>query len=49
MARILQTLVLPLFPVTGPVKVMLFGEAPGPLGADQSGVPFWGDRSGKLV
>ena len=28
---------------------MLFGEAPGPRGADRSGVPFWGDRSGKLV
>ena len=28
---------------------MLFGEAPGPRGADQSGVPFWGDRAGILV
>ena len=28
---------------------MLFGEAPGPRGADQSGVPFWGDRAGVLV
>jgi hypothetical protein len=25
------------------------GEAPGPLGADQSGLPFWGDRAGQLV
>jgi uracil-DNA glycosylase len=25
---------------------MLFGEAPGPRGADQSGIPFWGDRAG---
>jgi len=49
MARILQTHVPPLFPPTGPVRVMLIGEAPGPLGADQSGVPFWGDRSGRLV
>jgi len=31
------------------VKVMLFGEAPGPLGADKSGVPFWGDRAGRPV
>jgi uracil-DNA glycosylase len=28
---------------------MLFGEAPGPRGADQSGVPFWGDRAGVQV
>jgi hypothetical protein len=28
---------------------MLFGEAPGPRGADQSGVPFWGDQAGVLV
>ena len=28
---------------------MLFGEAPGPRGADQSGIPFWGDRAGILV
>ncbi len=25
---------------------MLFGEAPGPRGADQSGIPFWGDAAG---
>jgi hypothetical protein len=37
------------FPVRGDVHVILYGEAPGPLGADRSGVPFWGDRSGKLV
>ena len=49
MARILQTLVEPLFPASGQVKVMLFGEAPGPRGADQSGIPFWGDRAGLLV
>ena len=49
MARILQTPVAPLYPPQGPVRVMLFGEAPGPRGADQSGVPFWGDRAGILV
>ena len=47
--RILQTQVAPLFPARGPVDVFLFGEAPGPLGADRSGIPFWGDRSGRLV
>lgn len=49
MARILQTRVEALFPPSGPVKVMLFGEAPGPRGADQSGIPFWGDRAGLSV
>ena len=49
MARILQTQVAPLFPPSGPVRVMLFGEAPGPRGADQSGLPFWGDRAGTCV
>lgn len=28
---------------------MLFGEAPGPRGADQSGLPFWGDGAGVAV
>jgi uracil-DNA glycosylase len=28
---------------------MLFGEAPGPRGADQSGIPFWGDQAGTCV
>jgi hypothetical protein len=28
---------------------MLFGEAPGPRGADQSGTPFWGDGAGITV
>ena len=27
--------------------MMIFGEAPGPNGADKSGVPFFGDRAGK--
>lgn len=49
MARILQTHVASLFPSAGPVRVMLIGEAPGPKGADQSGIPFWGDRAGVLV
>ncbi len=31
------------------MRVMLFGEAPGPLGADKSGIPFWGDRAGRAV
>jgi len=38
-----------LFPVSGAVSVMLFGEAPGPRGADQSGIPFWGDGAGITV
>ncbi len=28
---------------------MLFGEAPGPRGADQSELPFWGDGAGRAV
>ena len=38
-----------LFPASGPVSAMLFGEAPGPRGADQSGLPFWGDGAGITV
>jgi uracil-DNA glycosylase len=38
-----------LFPDSGTVSVMLFGEAPGPRGADQSGIPFWGDAAGLTV
>jgi hypothetical protein len=49
MTRILQAPVEPLFPPSGIVRVMLYGEAPGPLGADKSGIPFWGDRAGKPV
>jgi hypothetical protein len=41
--------VAPLFPREGPIHVLLVGEAPGPRGADQSGIPFWGDRAGKPV
>ncbi|MBS1767538.1 MAG: hypothetical protein JST05_09085 [Acidobacteria bacterium] len=49
MGRILGTEVPARFPEAGPVRVFLMGEAPGPLGADQSGIPFWGDRAGLLV
>lgn len=49
MTRILQVPVEALFPPAGDVQVMLYGEAPGPLGADKSGIPFWGDRAGKSV
>ncbi len=37
----------PLFPQTGPVRVLCIGEAPGPRGADKSGFPFFGDRAGQ--
>lgn len=30
----------------GPVHALLYGEAPGPRGADKSGIPFWGDGAG---
>lgn len=50
MSRIVGRPVRARFPAAGvPVDVMLFGEAPGPRGADKSGIPFWGDRAGKLV
>lgn len=45
--RILGTSVPMLTPVDGPVHVLLVGEAPGPRGADKSGVPFLGDAAGK--
>ena len=31
------------------VRVVVMGEAPGPLGADVTLYPFWGDRAGRLV
>jgi uracil-DNA glycosylase len=34
---------------SSPVRAMLFGEAPGPRGADKSRIPFFGDRAGVLV
>jgi len=49
MGRIQGRRVEALFPAEGPVHVLLMGEAPGPLGGDQSGLPFWGDRAGQLV
>src|SRR5512140_1474457 len=49
MPRITGHPVPALFPESGPVSVMLFGEAPGPRGADQSGLPFWGDGAGITV
>ena len=49
MPRISGQNVPALFPDSGPVSVMLFGEAPGPRGADQSGIPFWGDGAGITV
>ena len=30
-----------------PIRAVLVGEAPGPRGADQSGIPFFGDRAGR--
>lgn len=39
----------PAFPARGAVRALLVGEAPGPRGAAWSGVPFWGDRSGRPV
>lgn len=45
-ARILGAPVPPCFPEAGDVRVLCIGEAPGPRGADKSGVPFFGDRAG---
>lgn len=47
MARIIGDPVAPLAPSRGPVHVFLVGEAPGPRGADKSGIPFFGDAAGK--
>jgi uracil-DNA glycosylase len=47
--RILGTRVAARFPSKGPVSVLIFGEAPGPNGADKSGIPFFGDRAGLPV
>jgi uracil-DNA glycosylase len=47
--RILGTRVPARFPKTGPVSVLIFGEAPGPNGADKSGIPFFGDRAGRPI
>jgi len=45
--RILGTRVPAFFPPKGPVSALIYGEAPGPNGADKSGIPFFGDRAGK--
>jgi len=29
--------------------IVFIGEAPGRHGADQTGIPFWGDRSGRIL
>lgn len=38
-----------LVPAYGPVTVLIVGEAPGPRGADKSGVPFFGDAAGRML
>jgi hypothetical protein len=45
--RILGTRVPAFFPAKGSVSALIYGEAPGPNGADKSGIPFFGDRAGK--
>lgn len=44
--RIHGRAVSPYFPEKGTLRSIIYGEAPGPRGADQSGVPFWGDGAG---
>lgn len=48
MGRITGRAVAPLLPADQSARVhtVLVGEAPGPRGADQSGIPFLGDRAG---
>ena len=46
-ARITGKPVPPLLPASGLVRALIVGEAPGPRGADKSGVPFFGDGAGK--
>lgn len=46
-SRIIGARVPPLLPLSGNVHVLIVGEAPGPRGADKSGVPFFGDAAGK--
>src|SRR6185503_9320346 len=45
--RILGTRVPALFPAKGSVGALIYGDAPGPNGADKSGIPFFGDRAGR--
>jgi hypothetical protein len=49
LARILQTVVPPIFPSNGKINAIIYGEAPGPRGADKTGIPFFGDACGKLL
>jgi uracil-DNA glycosylase len=44
--RITGVAVAALFPEPGPLHSVIYGEAPGPRGADKSGIPFWGDGAG---
>ncbi len=46
-ARIAGRPVPVLMPEAGEIFVLLVGEAPGPRGADKSGVPFFGDAAGR--
>lgn len=46
-SRIVGARIPPLLPHIGEVRVLIVGEAPGPRGADKSGVPFFGDAAGK--
>ncbi len=45
-ARIEGRAVPAFFPESGPLHSLVYGEAPGPRGADKSGIPFWGDGAG---
>lgn len=45
--RILGIRVPALFPARGAVSALIYGEAPGPNGADKSRIPFFGDRAGR--
>lgn len=46
-AQILGNRVLPVSDSSGRVLVFIVGEAPGPRGADKSGIPFFGDAAGE--
>ncbi len=48
-ARIVGTSVDTFWPSNGPVLVLIVGEAPGPRGADKSGIPFFGDAAGRIL
>jgi hypothetical protein len=45
--RIVGAPIAPLVPAFGNVFALIVGEAPGPRGADKSGIPFFGDGAGK--